>query len=573
MRRFLSALFLLVFLLPASLPARAGGAGQKPPTQLVPPPLEEDSAPAEPPPPKQAEFNELLASELEENALKPPPLGSIGLLESNQPPWDENLWQGADPLFVLSLLKNSPLRDATSALGLVEAKLLLQTAPPPQDLNELVFFYRRLERLLAMGKDEEVKVLLDMAMPTASSNPLPPLLKIRERLALSGYDMPSACTASELLAEGAAELFSLKLKIICQALAGEVEQAELSFAVFLERFADEVTADNYIRLAAALLGQGEKPQKATATADLLELALIKLLEIQPGDSFYPQGVVCRMLFLNPNGAPAARFRNGLCAVAKGAMPLALLRQFIAAYPSPSAEQLAAAKPQRASGRLSLLKALTDEDSPATERTAIAARLLAAADSPLVASVLLRLLEENMPANNPTLATLLARLYYLEGEPQKALEYSDDDSLLPWRYLADQADKGEIDDWMRRRLVASTDSARTLYQLRLFYAAAEASGRSLGAESWWPVLIEAYRGLVTEGEGITEARPDLLLWLAPERSQGFGLRVLSSLALPSHLFPNGLSPLTLGHTAHYWLDWGLEEEAHLLLRQAIFAAGL
>lgn len=577
----MSRLPLLLLLLSLFAVNAYGGAGEvaeptkptEPPTQLVPPPLEDDQAPAEPNKPKGIDFQDLAANEMEAEDLKPPPLGRLGLLESDKAPWDKNLWRDADPLFLLSLLKNSPLWDATSAPGLVEAKLLLQSAPPPQGVKEQMFFFLRLQRLFAMGKHQEVAALLDMAMPAASTNPLPTLLRFKASLALAAYDMPSACATSELIDRPSGETFLLKLKIVCQALSGKREQAELGFAVFLERFADEITAGDYIQLTSVLLGQAAKPERAAPTTDLLELALIKLLDLPPGEAFYPKGIICRMLFANPNAPSEQRFRNAICAIAKGGMSMEPLRQFIAAYPMPSAEELAAADPKTPKGRLLILKALAENKDPI-----LAAKLLAPPSSPLEGLVLLRWVEENLPKDydpkqNQPLAKLLARHYYLKGEAALAKQYSEDESFTPWRYLADQADKAEVGDWMRRQLVVSANPAETLYRLQLFYAAAEASGKGLGAEEWWPVLAEASKGLVIEGKESAQARSDVVLWLAPEQGESFGLKVFSSLALPNRAFPDEVSPLTLGHTAHYWFGWGLDKEADMLLRQALFAAGL
>ncbi len=551
-----------------------------PEEQQLPPAADtemETPAPAEPP---GAIVDTSILEEIDLTA--PSPLEYIGLQHGNAPPWDENLWQGADPLFLLSLLNNSPIRPATTAVGILETRLLLQFARTPK-IKPSAFLKLRLERLFAMGKLEEAEALLDMAVEDleGQGEPLPPtLLQNKARIAISRYDLPTACEVSEQTGKSATEPFFLKLGIVCSVLAGEDEAAALSLAVFLERFGKEITAANYITLVSALLGQGEKPQRAEPTTDIIELALIKLLEIPPGDSPSRNGVICRMLFFNPNQPEAARFKNGLCAVATGAMKIKNLALLIDASPGPTRKELVKSDPSTPEGRLKILRSMGIDKLPPAAKLKAAADMLERVESPLNAPVFLRLLEKRLPArtykgaDGKRFARLMARLYYLVGEAEMARRYGDHESLAHWRYLSGQSpDDEEVGDWMRRLLVTSENAAETLYRLRMFYAAAEVLGKSPGPQNWWPVLAEAQRGLVIEGAGIEENRGDVVLWLAPEKSESFAVRLLSSLTLVSRSFPSGVSPLAIGHAAHYWREWGLEKEAQLLLYQAMFAAGL
>ena len=655
------------------------------PTQLIPPPLDKTAPPLEelaPPtaltPPASAPNaptpNSLTPNALAEEELVPEPtieeqlpaVSRIGLIEPTEPPWLDGgsgegldggsgevsgeglgegsgeglngkmgegsggLWHNAEGIFPAALLVESPIRKPRSPLGKLETQLLLQAASPPPRLKLESFLALRLNRLLAMHKTKEVKQMLEQSPDLARTSIV--LARTKATASLIEYDIPSACDVERAI-ETQSELFWLKLKLICDVLEGEQQQAELTYEILTERFSGEVTLTNYLNLAAVLLGQKDKKSiTVKSVTDFTELALLRLLELSPGSASYKNGTVAAMLFANPMASNLLRFKNGFEAAAAGTLAMDEFIKFLYSLPSSGSATNLGAKggnanredsegesegdggstllaegkinldPKTVEGKMELMRRLINLE--ADEQSLIS--LLKAEADPLKALVLLELLKEAdfTTTKNPELVVLLARLYYLNGEYQTAnalVNMPSDEAtpnkgaiggitfetqptppsnppsnqvarLVPWQYLFVDATI-PTGDWLRKTIISSTNTAKTLEGLKLFYVAAEALDRSLGATNWWPIMAKVNNLLITEEGNEAPPTPDAILWLVPRKAESFGVRLAASLALPHKDFPTRFSPLTVGHTAHYWRSWGLESEAEELLRFALYASGI
>jgi hypothetical protein len=180
------------------------------------------------------------------------------------------LWTGASiqtVRTVLPLLAAKPLSPAAAALA---RRILATGAPGPQDAGrDPALAAARANALMFQGDPKAAALVLARAPGLDRSSDL--ARAAAEAMLLSGDDQ-HACQLAEGLSVGRDEVYWLKLRTYCQALAGQAAQAQLTFDLVQAQVKDPI----FTRLMSAKLAGGGKPG-AASLRNGLDYALSKSL--------------------------------------------------------------------------------------------------------------------------------------------------------------------------------------------------------------------------------------------------------------------------------------------------------
>jgi hypothetical protein len=169
----------------------------------------------------------------------------------------ETLWRGASVKTVrtvLSLLESKTLSPAAAALA---RRVLATGAPGPQGAgNDPALAGARASALLAQGDTKAAAAILSRA-PGIDRNP--ELAHAAAESALLTGDDGRACAVAQGLTSGRDEVYWLRLRAYCQALAGHADQAQLTFDLAQAQAKDVV----FGRLMAAKLAGAGNPGAAS----------------------------------------------------------------------------------------------------------------------------------------------------------------------------------------------------------------------------------------------------------------------------------------------------------------------
>jgi hypothetical protein len=195
---------------------------QEPPISSLTPPSAAPSAtatslpPARPPAPAE--------TSVEVSALAAPDAFTTPGRATGLPP---TLWRGASvktARTVLILLQTKTLSPAAAALA---RRVLATGAPGPQGAGaDPALVGARASALLAQGDVKAAAAILSRAPGIDRS---PELARAAAEIALLTGDEARACSVAEGLTSGRDEVYWLRLRTYCQAVAGHADQAQLTF--------------------------------------------------------------------------------------------------------------------------------------------------------------------------------------------------------------------------------------------------------------------------------------------------------------------------------------------------------
>ncbi len=161
-----------------------------------------------------------------------------------------DLWRGASAQtvdLVLPLLASKPL---SPAAGQLARRILATGAPGPSGLGDSpALLGARANALIALGDPQAAAAILARAPGLERSAELS---QAAAEGALLAGDDARACAIAERLGEGRAQIYWLRLRAYCQALAGQTGQAQLTFDLAQAQTRDAV----YGRLMGAKLSGG-----------------------------------------------------------------------------------------------------------------------------------------------------------------------------------------------------------------------------------------------------------------------------------------------------------------------------
>ena len=168
-----------------------------------------------------------------------------------------DLWRGAsvDTLnAVLPKLAQKPLSPAAAALA---RRVLATGAPGPQGLgSDAALLGARAGALVALGDPRAAAAILDRAPGLDRDSGLS---RAAAEGALLAGDDASACRIAQALTVGRDDVYWLRLRAYCQAIAGQTAQAQLTFDLAQAQARDEP----FGRLMAAKLAGGGDPGPAS----------------------------------------------------------------------------------------------------------------------------------------------------------------------------------------------------------------------------------------------------------------------------------------------------------------------
>jgi hypothetical protein len=258
--------FLIAALLLAGSVAPA--LAQEPPSAtLTPPPASTTLPPA--PPIKPAPVVE---TKVEATPLAAPDAFTTPARNTGLPP---TLWRGASlktARSVLVLLQTKTLSPAAAALA---RRVLATGAPGPAGAGaDPGLAGLRASALLAQGDAKGAATILQRAPGIDRS---PELARAAAETALLGGDDARACTVAQGLTSGRDEIYWLRLRTYCQALAGHADQAQLTFDIAQTQARDVI----FGRLMTAKLTGAGNPG-AASLRNGLDYALSRSLGLDLG---------------------------------------------------------------------------------------------------------------------------------------------------------------------------------------------------------------------------------------------------------------------------------------------------
>ena len=266
------------------------------------------------------------------------------------------LWRGASlktAQTVLPLLAARPLSPAAAALA---RRVLATGAPGPKGAGQDVALAgARASALLGQGDAKAAAAILARA---PGIDRAPELAQAAAESALLSGDNTRACQVAEGLSAGRDEVYWLRLRTFCQAIAGQTREAQLTFDIAQSQTRDPV----FGRLMGAKLAGGGDPG-AASLRNGLDYALSRDLGLDLAAA-KPAPAVAAAL---SSGEPAAPVFDAAAAPADLA---------------PLAETLAAGEPVRDETVQALLDAAAAAQPKARARAQAAALLAWALAAPL-----------------------------------------------------------------------------------------------------------------------------------------------------------------------------------------------
>jgi hypothetical protein len=549
-----------------------------PPLPLAPPPPPRQ-APAitdVPPPAPPVSNTSSSDDDFHATPLAPMDASWVGTLGPADGALPHSMW-GATPRALVAA--GLPLLQPTTSPGLQDLarRLLLSdaTAPSGQDvpgrpgLPEL-----RLNRLLALGRLDGVKLIDTLPQVTASEN----FDRDSVELRFAANDGGGACRIVQDRVARYRNVWWDRALIACQALNGAYDQAALGLSVMRDQASGRDLV--FEALIDTILGHRQKldklPEPTPMRVALLAAAKLPL----PADTLTAAGPAALAVWATSDKVPAAqRLDAAEKAAAFGALPpeaLGLVYADIEATPQEQAAALKSGKPpEDARGRAMLFDIARSNNNAAT-RVAMLTPLLADARRrgaliPM-ARLVAPLIAELPPAPEfQSFAGDAARVLLATGHADQAAPWIDLGKSAELRVVADLAQSGHADD----NAPSLTDAAAALVardanaaprQIDLLAVLSSALGEKLGELDVAPLLQPAHQGLL----------PGAALWLDQQQAASAGRvgeTVLTSLLIAAAGDRLSPEPVLLARVVSGLKAVGLEADARALAVEAALAAGI
>ena len=217
-------------------------------------------------------------ADIEVNALDEIAPDSIGTLDSDSGGFGIQMWQGSERRVVARLLRLLPVTMNSRAMRSLAHRLLMSIASPPigrfdyPEAEEPSLLVLRLERLMALGNVRDVNDLLAI-VPSRQADEF--IARTRVDGLLLTNDVSEAC---RYVRNGMADFHQFpywqKAMVLCQMIAGEIDQMMLGLDLLRERGgADDPV---FFALSGAVLGaKPELPGNAVLTP--LHLAMMRAI--------------------------------------------------------------------------------------------------------------------------------------------------------------------------------------------------------------------------------------------------------------------------------------------------------
>ncbi len=203
---------------------------------------------------------------------------ALGLL-SGKDAFPSDMWTGVDRSVVEYLIKDLPVTPASPYLRILQRRLLLSAAQPPQGKSgEKSLLAIRAEKLAEMGQTSDVISLIQSAPQNERNNDL--AILETESLLLS-KETSKACALSAANMQTNSDKFWIKSMAFCRMLAKQNDQAMLSLSLLKD------LGDNdpvYYQLMDAMAAGDKTSIDSLPSPKALDLALIEATQAKLSDN-------------------------------------------------------------------------------------------------------------------------------------------------------------------------------------------------------------------------------------------------------------------------------------------------
>ena len=537
------------------------------------------------------------SSAIEVNPLADITPDSIGTLDPGAGGFGIEMWRGSDRRIVTRLLGLLPETMSSRGMRALARRLLTSMASPPisqfeiADEVEQSLLGLRIQRLMTLG---EVAALNDLlaVVPSRRDDELRARTRVEGRLL--AHDTTEAC---RLVRNGIASYHQVpywqKAMVLCQMIAGEVDQMMLGLDLLRERGDDDPV---FFALAGALFGaEPVIPEDATLTP--LHLAMLQTIGVPlpPGQVARAAPALLLAIAQMPNldieQRAAAAERAGAMGLLDGAV-LARVYDGFAFTPEELAGAIGATETMAGVRLRALLyQAARDQNLPASRAEILRVALeLGAAEGlyqALVPVYLPLLLEVPVTATLSWFAADAGRALYAAGRYEQASAW-----LMLGRQEAlidPQAGTAAASLWPYSRLAGGTalSTDGTLATWRALRAGMGAGGGEVGLHRGQTLLRAVFQALgerdpltwgqiAAEGEVANRIAPNAaLLYALDEASESrrIGETVLLALIVLGAEGPGESHAFALSAALTALTRVGLETEARALAIEAALASGI
>lgn len=196
---------------------------------------------------------------------------STGTLRQGQGALGADLWKGADAETLEFLLSKAPTLPSTPSLGDAMRRTLLTEGNGPQAAPASLGG-RKLLALSRAGFTDEARNLASLSNAPRNDPHVGQALATADLL---DGDVAAACARNAALANGRDAIFWVKLRVLCYAVSGERDAADLTFALLQER--GSLSETDNVFLSGLLTGAAPKTPPSPETA--LHLAALRQMKL------------------------------------------------------------------------------------------------------------------------------------------------------------------------------------------------------------------------------------------------------------------------------------------------------
>ncbi len=537
----------------------------------------------------RVERKNLRGVSVEVNTLKSIDPDAVGVLESEQGGFGENMWAGMARKTVDRLLPHLPVNTLSWAMRDLMRRLLLSIASVPEgDGNGSSLVALRISLLKAMGDLSGVNDLLTV---TSSRDNFVALARLEADFRLLSNDNARACQLTAKQMGKSDDSYWQKVFVFCQALAGERGRASLGADLLRE--ADD-TDKIFFLLFDGLISSSPVTIESLSRPTPLQLAMARVVKANlPADVISSNELsILRIIATSPNAALSLRLEAAERAEAAGALSMDTLRQLYTSV-SFSEEELAnpLSKAEAGSGPLSralLYRTALVQTVPAAQAEVVAKTLSLARKGGGYASAVRVVLPvlKRIPATEDLIwfAPEAARAFLISREPDAAKAWFNlmranavnnketEEKLAGLLPIARIAGSNEADFWAPEvlkiwRETVVNDEKENEKAVLLYYLL-DIFGDPIPEEDWEKLIISAQRSTVAM------PRPEIWYRLATAAGQQqIGATVVLSLLALGEGGPAGADPIVLRQVLSGLRTAGLEIEARSMALEAALAAGL
>ncbi|MFZ5619215.1 MAG: hypothetical protein ACOZAA_18020 [Pseudomonadota bacterium] len=196
---------------------------------------------------------------------------AMGLLDRDEGALPADLWRGADAPSLMLLLEAAPSRPAGPSLGDALRRVLLSAGDAPADATPALGG-AKLKALVRAGFIDEAREIESLASGTKND---PASAEAMASADLLSNDMAAACEKGRRADTGRDKPFWVRLRVVCYAIANELDAAELALGILRENGG----LDDIDEALLAPLAAGGKPKAPVAPVDAVHFGALKAMSV------------------------------------------------------------------------------------------------------------------------------------------------------------------------------------------------------------------------------------------------------------------------------------------------------